>query len=108
MDFDARLERYARSDGDGNVSVRRVADDSEILRLPRPDLGALPGTSPSAPTAGSWPPPTSPAMAASPAIASGNCPAADWSWTYRPIGRGPGWPSARRAAGWPPGDRTTS
>ena len=37
VDFDARLERYARSDGDGNVSVRRVADDSEILRLPAPE-----------------------------------------------------------------------
>ena len=36
VDFDARLERYARSDADGNISVRRVADDSEILRLPAP------------------------------------------------------------------------
>jgi serine/threonine protein kinase/WD40 repeat protein len=32
--FDARLERYARSDAQGNISVRRVADDGEIVRLP--------------------------------------------------------------------------
>jgi eukaryotic-like serine/threonine-protein kinase len=36
LDFDARLERYARSDADGNISVRSVDDDSEILRLPAP------------------------------------------------------------------------
>jgi eukaryotic-like serine/threonine-protein kinase len=32
--FDEDLERYARSDGQGNVSVRRVADDVELARLP--------------------------------------------------------------------------
>jgi WD40 repeat protein/tRNA A-37 threonylcarbamoyl transferase component Bud32 len=37
VDFDARLERYARSDGDGNGSVRRVADDWEIQCLPAPE-----------------------------------------------------------------------
>jgi serine/threonine protein kinase/WD40 repeat protein len=32
--FDAAFERYARSDGQGNISVRWVADDREIVRLP--------------------------------------------------------------------------
>jgi serine/threonine protein kinase/WD40 repeat protein/tetratricopeptide (TPR) repeat protein len=32
--FDARFERYARGDKDGNVTVRRVADDRELLTLP--------------------------------------------------------------------------
>jgi WD40 repeat protein/Tfp pilus assembly protein PilF len=40
--FDAGLERYATSDDLGNISVRQVADDSEILRIPnmqaRPDF----------------------------------------------------------------------
>jgi serine/threonine protein kinase/WD40 repeat protein/Tfp pilus assembly protein PilF len=31
--FDANLERYARSDGKGNVSVRRVDDDRELAVL---------------------------------------------------------------------------
>jgi eukaryotic-like serine/threonine-protein kinase len=34
--FDANLERYARLDWDGVVSVRRVADDHEVRRLPSP------------------------------------------------------------------------
>jgi serine/threonine protein kinase/WD40 repeat protein len=34
VSFDATLERYARQDHDGNVSVRRVADDVEVARLP--------------------------------------------------------------------------
>jgi WD40 repeat protein/tetratricopeptide (TPR) repeat protein len=34
--FDARLERYARSDERGNLSVRRVADDRELATLPGP------------------------------------------------------------------------
>jgi eukaryotic-like serine/threonine-protein kinase len=34
MRFDGTLERYARSDQHGNVSVRRVADDAEIVALP--------------------------------------------------------------------------
>jgi WD40 repeat protein/tRNA A-37 threonylcarbamoyl transferase component Bud32 len=33
VDFDGALERYARSDRDGNVSVRRVADDHELWKL---------------------------------------------------------------------------
>jgi serine/threonine protein kinase/WD40 repeat protein len=32
--FDADQQRYARSDRKGNVSVRRVADDRELARLP--------------------------------------------------------------------------
>jgi WD40 repeat protein/tetratricopeptide (TPR) repeat protein len=32
--FDGALERYARTDKQGNVSVRRVADDVEIARVP--------------------------------------------------------------------------
>jgi serine/threonine protein kinase/WD40 repeat protein len=32
--FDATFERYARGDKDGNVSIRRVADDQELLTLP--------------------------------------------------------------------------
>jgi WD40 repeat protein len=37
--FDAALERYARSDKDGNVSIRRVADDKQLLTLPLPGAG---------------------------------------------------------------------
>lgn len=33
--FDATFERYAVSDADCNVSLRRVADDVEVARLPR-------------------------------------------------------------------------
>ena len=33
VDFDADLERYARKDEKGNVSVRRVVDDVEIARV---------------------------------------------------------------------------
>jgi WD40 repeat protein len=32
--FDAPFERYARGDKDGNVSIRRVADDKQLLTLP--------------------------------------------------------------------------
>jgi len=32
--FDSRLERYARSDSKGNISVREVEGDKEIIRLP--------------------------------------------------------------------------
>ncbi len=32
--FDARLERYARYDSKGNISIRRVADDQEIVHVP--------------------------------------------------------------------------
>jgi serine/threonine protein kinase/WD40 repeat protein len=35
--FDPDLERYARSDGKGTISVRRVADDHELARLHNPD-----------------------------------------------------------------------
>jgi WD40 repeat protein len=34
--FDPLLERYARADRTGAISVRRVADDAELLRLPGP------------------------------------------------------------------------
>jgi serine/threonine protein kinase/WD40 repeat protein/Tfp pilus assembly protein PilF len=34
LDFDAALERYARSDNQGRVSIRRVSDDQEIVALP--------------------------------------------------------------------------
>ena len=34
---DAPLQRYAIGDGEGNVSVHRVADGHEIVRLPRGD-----------------------------------------------------------------------
>ncbi|MBI3408637.1 MAG: protein kinase [Planctomycetes bacterium] len=36
--FDANLERYARGDEKGRISVRRVADDQEIANLPGVDL----------------------------------------------------------------------
>jgi serine/threonine protein kinase/WD40 repeat protein/Tfp pilus assembly protein PilF len=32
--IDAAFERYARADKEGNISVRRVRDDSELIRLP--------------------------------------------------------------------------
>jgi eukaryotic-like serine/threonine-protein kinase len=38
--FDEKLERYARSDGAGNICVRRVADDKELVRLPGRGLPA--------------------------------------------------------------------
>jgi serine/threonine protein kinase/WD40 repeat protein/tetratricopeptide (TPR) repeat protein len=34
--FDADLESYARTDDKGNISIRRVADDQEIMNLPGP------------------------------------------------------------------------
>jgi serine/threonine protein kinase/WD40 repeat protein/Tfp pilus assembly protein PilF len=34
LTFDPSFENYARSDGLGNISVRRVADDREMARLP--------------------------------------------------------------------------
>jgi WD40 repeat protein len=37
--FDATLERYAVPDARGTVSVRRVADDAEIARIPGPGSG---------------------------------------------------------------------
>jgi WD40 repeat protein/tRNA A-37 threonylcarbamoyl transferase component Bud32 len=36
LSFDAALERYSHTDRRGLVSIRRVADDEEIVRLPRP------------------------------------------------------------------------
>jgi serine/threonine protein kinase/WD40 repeat protein len=38
--FDAALERYARSDDRGDISIRRVADHREVLRLPGPGYPA--------------------------------------------------------------------
>ncbi|WP_148595897.1 serine/threonine-protein kinase [Aquisphaera giovannonii] len=37
INFDPELARYARSDARGTVSVRRVADDAELLSLPAPE-----------------------------------------------------------------------
>jgi WD40 repeat protein len=34
VDFDDTLETYARTDSQGNCSIRRVADDQELMRLP--------------------------------------------------------------------------
>jgi serine/threonine protein kinase/WD40 repeat protein len=34
--WDVNLEHYARSDGEGNISVRRVADDKQLALLPGP------------------------------------------------------------------------
>src|SRR5262249_41721974 len=39
--FDAALQRYARAEAGGAVSIRRVEDDAELLRLP--GLGPLNG-----------------------------------------------------------------
>src|SRR5437016_2170706 len=33
LDFDGNLEHYARGDAAGNISVRRVADDREVICL---------------------------------------------------------------------------
>ncbi len=41
MTFDPSLERYARLDWDGVVSVRRVDDDSEVRRVPAPTSGPV-------------------------------------------------------------------
>jgi serine/threonine protein kinase/WD40 repeat protein/Tfp pilus assembly protein PilF len=38
--FDTPLERYAQGDRQGDIHIRRVADDAEVLRLPGP--GVLP------------------------------------------------------------------
>jgi serine/threonine protein kinase/WD40 repeat protein/Tfp pilus assembly protein PilF len=38
--FDANLERYARGDSKGAISVRRVAGDRELARLPGPGIVA--------------------------------------------------------------------
>jgi WD40 repeat protein len=38
--FDANLDHYARSDSQGNISVRRVADDKELVQLPGEDIAA--------------------------------------------------------------------
>src|SRR5262249_40180336 len=59
LEFDPRLERYARSDGRGVLSVRRVDHDRELARLPAPAPHA-PGPSSPAPPAASPPPPMRP------------------------------------------------
>ena len=38
--FDADLKHYARCDSEGNISVRRVADDQELVVLPHKGSGA--------------------------------------------------------------------
>jgi serine/threonine protein kinase/WD40 repeat protein len=40
VDFDATFQKYAQSDDHGNVVVRRVKDDHELLRLPSPGYRA--------------------------------------------------------------------
>ena len=55
--FDATFDRYAVSDAEGNVSLRRVADDVEVARLPR--VGPCPASRGSScaspPTGAGWP-----------------------------------------------------
>src|SRR5262249_1368685 len=41
MAFDADLERYARSDLKGNLSIRSVGDDRELARLPGQGAGGV-------------------------------------------------------------------
>src|SRR5262249_43895367 len=38
MGFDREMERYARVDGDGHITVRRLADNQETICIP--DIGA--------------------------------------------------------------------
>jgi serine/threonine protein kinase/WD40 repeat protein len=40
LTFDPDFARYARSDARGNISIRRVRDDKELLRLPGPGTHA--------------------------------------------------------------------
>ena len=42
VDFDPALERYVRRDDQGDLSVRRVADDTELVRLRPPVAGGQP------------------------------------------------------------------
>jgi WD40 repeat protein len=35
LGFNSSLERYARGDAQGNISIRRVLDDTELMQLPR-------------------------------------------------------------------------
>ena len=39
LDIDAAFQRYAREDGKGNLSIRRVSDDVELMQLPA--MGSL-------------------------------------------------------------------
>jgi WD40 repeat protein/Flp pilus assembly protein TadD len=39
--FDGHLERYARGEDQGAISIRRVADDQELARLPGPGRAAV-------------------------------------------------------------------
>src|SRR5205814_451040 len=34
VEFEPSFQRYARADFEGNISIRRVADDGELARLP--------------------------------------------------------------------------
>ena len=36
LEIDGSMQRYARSDLEGNISVRRIADDQELFRAPSP------------------------------------------------------------------------
>jgi WD40 repeat protein/tetratricopeptide (TPR) repeat protein len=42
LDFDTPLERYAQSDRQGNIHLRRVSDDAELLLKPLPGPGVPP------------------------------------------------------------------
>jgi hypothetical protein len=52
--FDGRLERYARGDRQGEISVRRVADDVEIARLNYSDGLPVPWLSPDGRFVAAW------------------------------------------------------
>jgi eukaryotic-like serine/threonine-protein kinase len=52
--FDPQLVHYACSDGDGNVTLRRVADHEVVARLPGPGGPSITSGCTSALTAGSW------------------------------------------------------
>ena len=39
IDFDAKIENYARFDDEGNISVRRLADNQETLLIPHATIG---------------------------------------------------------------------
>src|SRR5581483_6084591 len=40
--LDDAMEQYARGDGNGNISLRRIRNDSEIMTLPGAGLTAVP------------------------------------------------------------------
>jgi WD40 repeat protein len=40
--FNSNLERYARGDDQGNISIRQIEDDTEMMHLPIPGFGSHP------------------------------------------------------------------